>query len=99
MEKSSNLARIAAQKAKKQFGTPQTNRKSEEVSYLKAKKAQEAYEATVMAANLEQDTYCQIQGRLKQECRDLEEQRLEYSLGKMQHFQVKIKIPSKTCEF
>ena len=56
----------------------------EEQAYLKAQKLQKDYEAAVMAANYEQDTYSQIQGRFKRECKELEKNRLKYSQGKVQ---------------
>ena len=65
---------------------PHSDLPEEEQAYLKAQKLQKDYEAAVMAANYEQDTYRQIQGRFKQECRDLEKNRLKYSQGKVQQF-------------
>ena len=58
----------------------------EEQAYQKAQTNQKNYEAAVMAANYEQDTYQQIQARFKRDCKNLEQQRLQYCHGKIQQF-------------
>jgi len=65
---------------------PHADLPEEEQAYLKAQKLQKDYEATVMAANYEQDTYRQIQGRFKRECKELEKSRLRNSQSKIQQF-------------
>lgn len=65
---------------------PHADLPEEEQAYLKAQKSQKDYEAAVMAANYERDTYNQIQGRFKKECRELESDRLKYSQKKVQQF-------------
>mmetsp|Transcript_42023 Transcript_42023/g.37242 ORF Transcript_42023/g.37242 Transcript_42023/m.37242 type:complete len:729 (-) Transcript_42023:66-2252(-) len=65
---------------------PNSHLSEEEQAYLKAQTNQKNYEAAVMAANYEQDTYDQIQARFKRDCKNLEQQRLQYCHGKIQQF-------------
>merc|ERR1719361_3337621 len=65
---------------------PHSDLPEEEQAYLKAQKLQKDYEAAVMAANYEQDTYRQIQGRFKRECKELEKSRLRNTQRKIQQF-------------
>ena len=65
---------------------PHSDLPEDEQAYLKAQTHQKNYEASVMAANYEQDTYNQIQARFKRDCRGLESQRLQYCHSKIQQF-------------
>jgi len=56
----------------------------DEQAYLKAQTNQSKYEASVMAANYEQDTYDGIVARFKRDCKSLEQQRIQYCQSKIQ---------------
>eukprot|EP01083_Nonionella_stella_P063707 165550_1 len=56
----------------------------DEQAYLKAQTNQLNYEASVMAANYEQNTYNEIAARFKRDCKAIEQQRLQYCQDKIQ---------------
>eukprot|EP01083_Nonionella_stella_P063705 165542_1 len=57
----------------------------DEQAYLKAQTNQLNYEASVMAANYEQNTYNEIAARFKRDCKAIEQQRLLYCQDKIEH--------------
>mmetsp|Transcript_20355 Transcript_20355/g.32575 ORF Transcript_20355/g.32575 Transcript_20355/m.32575 type:complete len:715 (+) Transcript_20355:132-2276(+) len=62
------------------------NLPEEEAAYQKAHTNQKNYEAAVMAANYEQDTYNGILARFKRQCREQEKGRMKHTADQIQTF-------------
>ncbi|ETO23525.1 hypothetical protein RFI_13651, partial [Reticulomyxa filosa] len=78
-------------KMTKRLGGDNKDLTEEELLYLKAQQEDESYKASVMTANHEQGIYVQIQQKFKQECHEIEIDRMNFCVEQVKKFTVQHK--------